>query len=287
MSLNKINILFCALKKMAYEPDFSIIENCNAIRQLKLKLEIIEDQIAKDESLEKRDLYSEFIDLNSLKFLEWNPIKKIGDGAFGSALLMEDGRILKLTKDLTETSMKNDLAEGMFSNSLLNSGVGQPMIYESGTLDLPQDIPKLRFDQDTYLEVGYSISERLNTNIYNKSTNKFEYIDDPSGSNLQILLDQVNFDIKHVIYDYKNDNHLKGISLSNIPIKDFNILIDKALKKTEQLEIVKQVKEQYDLREDFLYQLIKTMIQNEISLRFDMHSGNVGVRNGLLVFFDF
>lgn len=284
---NKINILFYALKKMAYEPDFSIIENCKAITQLKEKFEIIEDRIAKDKSLEQRDLYSEFIDLNSLKFLEWNPIKKIGDGAFGSAFLMEDGRILKLTTASSETLMKDQLIGGMFNNSLLNSGAGQPMIYESGILDIPLDIPTLRFDQVHSLEVGYSISERLNTNIYNKSTNKFEYIDDPSGSSLQILIDQVGFDIDHIIYDYQHDNHYQGKSLLDISREGLDLLIDKVLKRTGQMHIVEQVKKQYDLREDFLFELIKTMIQNKISNRLDMHSGNVGVRNGLLVFFDF
>jgi hypothetical protein len=137
------------------------------------------------------------------------------------------------------------------------------------------------------IATGYSISERLNTTIYNKSTNKFEYIDDPAGSSLQILIDQVGFDVDHIIYDYRRDNHYQGRSLLDISKEGLDFLIDKVLKRTGQIHIVEQVKKQYDLREDFLYELIKTMIQNKISNRLDMHSGNVGVRNGLLVFFDF
>lgn len=273
----RLSTLFFTLKKIAYKPDFSIIENSEIFIKLKQRLE--RHYMSDSESgIEKqRDLYSEFMDLNSLKFIEWDPIKELGTGAYGTAFLMSDGRVLKITNNYNENEAKKILQDGPFQGSILNSGIGQPLVYETGKLDFPDGL-----DEKNYY-IGYSITEKLNTNIYNKDKNKFERINDGYSDVFVIVSETENY--INWFMSTREDNN------KNITTKErLNILTDKALlylDSIDKLNLIEKVKKQYELHDDFFRELVKTILQNKLEGRHDMHTGNVGLRNGLFVFFDF
>lgn len=138
---NKLKILSLAilsqtgfsLRKMSSIPSLNVIENSKIIKELKENLDNISSHI--NENGGSVDLYDEFMDLNSMNFIEWSPVRSMGTGSVGEAFLMEDGRVLKITSLKDEVETREKLMMKLHNN---DSDINQLMIYDVGKLDMPE-----------------------------------------------------------------------------------------------------------------------------------------------------
>ena len=121
-----------SLRKISNISSLNVIENSKIIKELKKDLDNISSYI--NENGGSVDLFDEFMDLNSMNFIEWSPVRSIGAGSVGEAFLMEDGRVLKITSLKDEVETREKLMMKLHNN---DSDINQLMIYDVGKLDMP------------------------------------------------------------------------------------------------------------------------------------------------------
>jgi hypothetical protein len=299
---NKLKILSLALrKKLAY--DFSLILDSKFIKKLKLKLDYLSSLLK--QTGEERDLFEEFVDLNSLKFIEWDVVKELGSGVFGTALLMRDGRVLKLSNSEDEAKLKTDLMNNLH-NKEYKDGLTQPMIYDVGKLDMPEIDGNFSEIFNPYLNPPiFSITEKLSIELYDKEEGRFELIEKIPESIYQFfqmilkVVTKIASDISQEGNDKSFYNHYgieknitddQKLQITKNKLTDvFNKNKLKVLKEyaTSFDEAALKISDKYDLKSDWLDKFIKLCIHNLLEKREDIHLGNLGVRDGYFVFFDF
>jgi hypothetical protein len=153
-----------SLRKISSIPSLNVIENSKIIKELKENLDNISSYI--NENGGSVDLFDEFMDLNSMNFIEWSPVRSIGTGSVGEAFLMEDGRVLKITSLKDEVETREKLMMKLHNN---DSDINQLMIYDIGKLDMPEIPSEYMHDFNLY----YSITEKVDIDLYDKQQNKF------------------------------------------------------------------------------------------------------------------
>ena len=313
MSNKKLEILRIALRKMnielskiAYTPDFSMILESDIISVLKKDL----DKQTKSLDLDY-DLFEHFVDLNSEKFMDWDISKLLGQGLSGEAWLMRDGRVLKLYKspyrsgdphfDQSEQYLKDEIIKKLHSNEDDGSDKKSilPMIYENEALEMPeeadiggdifysimeyipQDPKKSKYNELYEIERLPFINSILNT------LNKMRYSIDNNDFFIEFFREVKNKEtianmIREVLYhtdqgfDIYNDDLLRVI-------EETKYLTPVYYNESEEANISRN----YNLRKDWLDDLIETIIVSRANRRTDLHSGNLGIRGNRFVFFDF
>jgi hypothetical protein len=337
----RINILNLALhKKISKELikisyDFSVLLNSNFIKKIEKKLDHL-SSLSKEFG-EEKNLFDEFLDLNSLKFIEWDVVKEIGSGAFGTAFLMRDGRVLKITMSSYEARAKEDIIKNLY-NKKYTEGLTQPMIYDVGKLDMPKlsdeflENYRLHFNNlypdnavehfksfkemlDLYLnQIYFSIMEKINTDVYDKKEGNFKSIRD-IPKDIKSFIDLITKVLVIISEDIYNNGHSKNFNRVYGEVDfDESTLYKEDSTEDERLFIIKdklryvfnknklkilkdyasslddavfKVIDNFELKNDWLDKFIKLCIHNMSEGRTDMHMGNLGIRNGYFVFFDF
>ncbi len=153
-----------SLRKISNISSLNVIENSKIIKELKKDLDNISSYI--NENGGSVDLFDEFMDLNSMNFIEWSPVRSIGAGSVGEAFLMEDGRVLKITSLKDEVETREKLMMKLHNN---DSDINQLMIYDVGKLDMPEIPSEYMHNFNLY----YSITEKVDIDLYDKQENKF------------------------------------------------------------------------------------------------------------------
>lgn len=290
----RINALNLALnKKLASDfikisYDFSVILDSRFMKKFKMKLDYVSSILKEDG--EERDLFEEFFDLNSLKFIEWDLTKELGSGIFGTAFIMRDGRVLKLSKSKSEANIKTELMNELHKKEY-KDGISQPMIYDVGELDMPEVDSDFAKRFELYLSPPiFSITEKLSIELYDKQENKFELIEKIPESIYQFfkMILKVCEDNKELYNkNFSEDEKLEVIKnyLRNV----FNNSKLKVLKEYAASfdEAVLKITAKYDIKPGWLDRFIKLCLRNNFEGRGDIHLGNLGIRNGEFVFFDF
>jgi len=290
----RINILNLALNKKLVSDfikisyDFSVILDSKFMKKFKKKLDYASSILKEDG--EERDLFEEFFDLNSLKFIEWDIIKELDSGIFGTAFIMRDGRVLKLSNSKSEANIKTELMNELHKKEY-KDGISQPMIYDVGELDMPEVDSDFAKRFELYLSAPiFSITEKLSIELYDKEENKFELIEKIPESIYQFfkMILKVCEDNKE-LYNKNSSEDEKLEVIKNYLRNVFNNSKLKVLKEyaSSSDEAVLKITNKYDINPGWLDRFIKLCLRNNFEGRGDIHLGNLGVRNGEFVFFDF
>lgn len=116
------------------------------------------------------EAFNEFLDLNSDKFVEWDPVKYLGSGKVGDAWLLSDGRILKIFDSGATVYNKTDSEKYEEIMEAQHEGTADPnlpMIYEHGLLKIPSGFYNSRspssLNYGGYYRPGYVVMERVDT----------------------------------------------------------------------------------------------------------------------------
>lgn len=307
IALRKMNI---ELSKIAYTPDFSIILESDVISELKKDLDKQTKSLAKSLGLDY-DLFEHFVDLNSEKFMEWDILKPLGQGLSGEAWLMRDGRVLKIYRsqykpgdphfDQSEQYLKDEIIKKLHSNEddLSDKKSILPMIYENEKLEMPEEA-------NTDVDIFYSIMEYVpqdpqNSKYHglyeigtlpfiNSILNTLYIMRYDIGGNyyfINLLREVKNKEtianmIREVLYDTDNEFDIYNDDLLRI-IEEAKKLVFVRYNQSEEDNISRN----YNLRKDWLDDLIETIIVSRANRRTDLHPGNLGIRGNRFVFFDF
>jgi hypothetical protein len=271
-----------SLRKMSSIPSLNVIENSKIIKELKENLDNISSHI--NENGGSVDLFDEFMDLNSMNFIEWSPVRSIGTGSVGEAFLMEDGRVLKITSLKDEVETREKLMMKLHNN---DSDINQLMIYDIGKLDMPEIQSEYMHDFNLY----YSITEKVDIDLYDKQENKFvpmnEIKNDQFDNIIKIVLrEAIKFMNLNYNDSYKEDEDI--ISDDEILSIKENI-IESIIKRFGNSfdSIMNEFERKYDLKNNWLDSLVTLCVKNYINNMGDLHIENLGIRNGEFVFFDF
>ena len=319
MSNKKLEILRIALRKMnielskiAYEkkffvmPDFSLILESDVISKLKKEL----DEQTKSLGLDY-DLFEHFVDLNSEKFMEWDILKLLGQGLSGEAWLMRDGRVLKIYRsqykpgdphfDESEQYLKDEIIKKLHSNEDDRSDKKSilPMIYENEKLEMPEEA---NIDGDIF----YSIMEYVQQDSKKSKYNELYEIEKlPFINSIFNTLDKMRYNIasndffRKFYREVKNKETIANLIREVLYDTDsefdiYNDDLSRVIKETKHLTYVHydqseeaNISRNYNLRKDWLDDLIETIIVSRANRRTDLHSGNLGIRGNRFVFFDF
>jgi hypothetical protein len=312
MKNKKLEILRLALKKMniellkiAYTPDFSTILESDIISELKKEL----DEQTRSLNLDY-DLFEHFVDLNSEKFMEWDIAKLLGQGLSGEAWMMKDGKVLKIYRskyksgdphfDESEQSLKNEIIKKLHSNEDDGSDKKSilPMIYENEKLEIPEEA---NIEEDIF----YSTMEYVTQDPQNSRYNGLYEIGNlPFINSILSTLYNMRYEIggyyfinflrevknketianmiREVLYDTNNEFDIYNDDLLRI-IKEAKKQVFVHYNQSEESNISRN----YNLRKDWLDDLVETIIVSRANGRTDLHAGNLGIRGNRFVFFDF
>lgn len=271
-----------SLRKISNISSLNVIENSKIIKELKKDLDNISSYI--NENGGSVDLFDEFMDLNSMNFIEWSPVRSIGAGSVGEAFLMEDGRVLKITSLKDEVETREKLMMKLHNN---DSDINQLMIYDVGKLDMPEIPSEYMHNFNLY----YSITEKVDIDLYDKQENKFvpmnEIKNDQFDNIIKIVLrEAIKFMNLNYNDSYKEDEDI--ISDDEILSIKENIIESIIGRFGNSFDsIMNEFEKKYDLKNNWLDSLVTLCAKNYINNMGDLHIENLGIRNGEFVFFDF
>lgn len=256
-------------------------------------------------------MFEHFVDLNSEKFMEWDPVKFLGQGASGEAWLMRDGRVLKIYKsqykpgdphfDESEQSLKDEIIKKLHLNEDDYSDKKSilPMIYENQKLEIPEEA---NIDGDIFYSIMeyvpqdpkksmysglYKIEELPFINSILNTLDKMRYSIDSNYVFNKFFREVENKEtianmIREVLYNTDREFDIYNNDLLRV-IKETKYLTSVFYNQSEEEDISRN----YNLRKDWLDDLIETIIVSRANRRMDLHSGNLGIRGNRFVFFDF
>lgn len=256
----------------------------------------------------KIDYIDEIIEANSDTLAKFDVKKYVGHGSYQDVWELDDGRILKITRDAQSYDRAIALENKLHSQENDKpTMVHDPMIYDHGIFELPSiaytpGAEIAAYPLFWYIMEGIQTADNIVETYFNEKNRpqSSDTISDIASSKKmaykhQLMLDKIAKAIHSAIMSYGYDRY-----------SDYRLVFDDAISDISVFDSLSSyikyfIEKDLDLRDDLIRlnkvfqsspewfnQLIKAILQQLNHGYSDLHSGNVGVRRNspTWVFYD-